>query len=465
MDPVLTPLLFLAAIAPSAILMFFVYRMDRVEKEPIGLIARVFAVGAGVGLVAGVVEGIMIGALEAMFPQSILLLLIEYFICVAVVEELGKYLALNTIRTNPEFNYVFDGIVYAVAAALGFATLENVFYVLEGGFETAALRALLSVPGHCADGVVMGVFFGLARQREVAGNFTGARRYYWLAFLLPVIEHGLYDSALSIGTVASTLLAIAVDIAFIIVAGVIVFKTSKGDTPIYPVNPLAFRQYGEFDMNAPVTQYVTYTPYGAYANGAPMGGMPVAGAPVVGGPAPAAGAPQAGGPAPVAGAPQAGAPQTGTTQTGNPAPVNGQPATGAPQGGMPASGVTVQTAPGMSTMPGMPMMPSLGFGGSPVYQNAPMTQGTPPAQGQQQMYYYQQPMAGQQPMQPMAGQPQQQPYYQQPTQDQRTMPGQQQGQPPMPSQSKGQPPMRDEQSAQGQQSATNTQPAPSDQQL
>ena len=64
----------------------------------------------------------------------------------------------------------------------------------------------------------MGCFFGMARQREVAGNASGARTYYWLAFLLPVIEHGFYDAALSSESDLMVLLALGVEIAFIIFA-------------------------------------------------------------------------------------------------------------------------------------------------------------------------------------------------------------------------------------------------------
>lgn len=48
-----------------------------------------------------------------------------------------------------------DGIVYGTAAALGFASVENIFYVLNALEESQAeatelliWRAMLSVPGH-----------------------------------------------------------------------------------------------------------------------------------------------------------------------------------------------------------------------------------------------------------------------------------------------------------------------------
>ena len=231
----MTTMLLVAALLPAIVLLVFVYHKDKVEKEPIGLIVRVFLLGVVAGPIAAILETILMSTFESILPTGLVLLFLDYFVGVAAVEEALKYLALSTVKNNPAFNYVFDGVVYAVAAALGFAALENVLYVMDGGFEVAVQRAIFSVPGHCADGVVMGCFFGLAKQREAHGNKSGARTYYWLAFLLPVIEHGFYDAALSTENDMMVLLALAVELAFIVYAMVLVNKVSKADAPINPV--------------------------------------------------------------------------------------------------------------------------------------------------------------------------------------------------------------------------------------
>lgn len=225
-----------AAIVPALILMIYVYHKDKAEKEPMRLIVILFILGMVAGPLAGIVESILFSVFETALPAGTLQLVLEYFIGVAAVEEGFKYLFLSTVRKNPEFNYVFDGVVYAVAVALGFAALENVLYVFDGGLEVAVWRAIFSVPGHCADGVVMGCFFGLAKQREYTGDKAGAKKYYWLAYLLPVIEHGFYDAALSTESDLLTLVALVVDVAFIIYAMKLVNKVSKNDTPI-PTKP------------------------------------------------------------------------------------------------------------------------------------------------------------------------------------------------------------------------------------
>ena len=242
-----------AALLPAFGLMYYVYKKDTVEKEPFGLVARVFVLGAVAGILAAFIEVAIVSALESALPQGTLLIILEFFVGVAMVEEALKYAALATVIRNRAFNYVFDGIVYGVAAALGFAALENVFYVLEGGFGVALMRALFSVPGHCADGVVMGCFVGLAKYHSVRGNKSTAFGFYVLAYVLPVIEHGIYDAALSVENDAMILVALAVEVIFVIIAAVLVHRMSKRDQAIYPYQEIA-QQPDAAQFQQPVQQ-------------------------------------------------------------------------------------------------------------------------------------------------------------------------------------------------------------------
>ena len=53
----MSPFLLLAALVPAVFLMVQVYRLDRIEKEPPGLLVRLVLFGALSGLIAGAVEG------------------------------------------------------------------------------------------------------------------------------------------------------------------------------------------------------------------------------------------------------------------------------------------------------------------------------------------------------------------------------------------------------------------------
>jgi RsiW-degrading membrane proteinase PrsW (M82 family) len=91
---------------------------------------------------------------------------------------------------HPSFNEVYDGILYSVAASLGFATLENIMYVvMGGGYGVALLRALLSVPGHALWGVIMGYYVG--RARFAPAQQRGGLVLHGVG--LAVFWHGLYD--------------------------------------------------------------------------------------------------------------------------------------------------------------------------------------------------------------------------------------------------------------------------------
>ena len=96
---------------------------------------------------------------------------IMYFGIVAFSEEGAKYFLLRRRSWHSAaFNCQFDGVVYAVFVALGFALWENISYVLMYGLSTALVRAVTAVPGHACFGVFMGVWYGLAKRLTAQGK-------------------------------------------------------------------------------------------------------------------------------------------------------------------------------------------------------------------------------------------------------------------------------------------------------
>ena len=76
------------------------------------------------------------------------------------------FLLKKYLFDKPEFNEPFDGIVYAVMISLGFATVENLLYVLynhDQQISVAALRMISAIPLHASCGVIMGYYVGLAK--------------------------------------------------------------------------------------------------------------------------------------------------------------------------------------------------------------------------------------------------------------------------------------------------------------
>ncbi len=188
-------ILIAAAVIPAVWLMVRVYRADRLEKEPVGMLLGLLFLGIISTSLAALTEQLGDAFLEGVFPEGgIVYQALLYFIVVALSEEGFKYLLLK-VRTwkSPHFNCSFDGVVYAVFVSLGFALWENIGYVLTYGIGTALARAVTAVPGHACFGVFMGVWYGVAKRYALAGypaESADARRK---SLLIPVLLHGTYD--------------------------------------------------------------------------------------------------------------------------------------------------------------------------------------------------------------------------------------------------------------------------------
>jgi RsiW-degrading membrane proteinase PrsW (M82 family) len=192
------------AAAPSVFLLVFFDLKDRYEPEPRGHVAAAFLFGA-----LAVVPALGAAfAVEQLLGREWLALggwlarAAEAWLEAGLAEEGAKWLALfATVWRWHEFDEPLDGVVYGVALALGFATVENVLCVVRDGLGIGLLRALFAVPAHALFGAAMGFYFGrakLGRGRFQAQPVTPAARRLGLGLALaaPVAFHGLYDFAL-----------------------------------------------------------------------------------------------------------------------------------------------------------------------------------------------------------------------------------------------------------------------------
>ena len=189
------PILIAAAVIPAIVLLRFIYKEDRLDKESPGLLLSLVLFGIIATFAALVSEQIGEAVLALIVPENTTAYnAIQNQDVVALSEEGFKYLLLKK-RTwwSSEFNCQFDGVVYAVFVSLGFALWENISYVLMYGLGTAAVRAVTAVPGHACFGVFMGAFYGLAKRYDNFGDEWRSRRCRRFAVLVPVLLHGTYD--------------------------------------------------------------------------------------------------------------------------------------------------------------------------------------------------------------------------------------------------------------------------------
>ena len=150
----------IAALAPVAMLLYYIYRKDEFQKEPVKEVLKAF----GLGILSVFVSLMISGPLGAfgLYPEEQETVwdgIAISFFGAAIPEEIAKFLMFwLLVRRNKYFDEHMDGIVYAAAVSLGFAGLENIMYLFsaEDWVSTGIARALFSVPGHCFFGILMG---------------------------------------------------------------------------------------------------------------------------------------------------------------------------------------------------------------------------------------------------------------------------------------------------------------------
>ena len=191
------------ALLPAILLLLYIWKKDP-QKEPTGQLVKAVLWGVAICIPIGFVE---LGIQEVLFggkmPTDLWSSTAQAFLLAAVPEEAAKLFALWLIlRKNPYFDEHFDGIVYAVCVGLGFAAIENVFYVLQSEEEwltVGVVRSLLAVPGHYAFAVLMGFYYSLY-------HFVDHSKKTAICILLvPVIAHGIYDAIAFIGVVSAAI--------------------------------------------------------------------------------------------------------------------------------------------------------------------------------------------------------------------------------------------------------------------
>lgn len=263
------------SLLPSVALMVYVYKKDRSEKEPFKLLALLFAMGV-VSCVPTIITEVIFDSVniklfelmgfdssEEGLSKNIVYQIADNFLGVALVEEFFKWLFMYLItRNNKNFNSLFDGIVYAVFVSLGFASLENIFYVIEGGLTTALLRAVTSIPGHMFFGVFMGYYYGQWHLQKVAANYEkiyaqcglirvrppafNGGKYMALCLIMPIFFHGLYDFCLSVDYMVINLLFFAFLIFLYIKSFSTIKKISAADAEDHKVvTGLLYNKYPE----------------------------------------------------------------------------------------------------------------------------------------------------------------------------------------------------------------------------
>jgi RsiW-degrading membrane proteinase PrsW (M82 family) len=227
--------IFVIGFAPGVFWLWYFYHRDKLEPEPQHLVLRTFFLGLFVAIPAAIAEFVLSFVLifflfwvEKLFLAQVAAFM-TLVIIAPVVEEYFKYLAARTsVYRHADFDEPMDGIVYAAAAALGFASIENVLYLFVAKQEAGWLgveivfiaRALLSVPGHVLFSSIWGAALGRAKfiqdqavtRRLILGSLLGAMALHgffnFLAGLsIAAQENAAYAWVGAVGILALSVLA------------------------------------------------------------------------------------------------------------------------------------------------------------------------------------------------------------------------------------------------------------------
>lgn len=173
----------LAGIAPGLALLYYFYLKDKYEPEPLSTVLFTFISGVLLIFPVAFIEYVLKAENIVKYDS------IYAIFSSGLVEEIFKWSILFVFAyRNVEFDEPFDGIVYGTSVSLGFATAENIMYLMTNGMEYALSRALLPVSSHALFGVIMGYYISKAK-------FTKESKwlYLLLSIILPALLHGLFN--------------------------------------------------------------------------------------------------------------------------------------------------------------------------------------------------------------------------------------------------------------------------------
>lgn len=195
---VFSPIFFAVTVIPGLVYLTYVWRKDHIEKEPLIMVFAVFS------------YGFIVSTLVSLIAETSLGELAEPVVIVPVIEELAKFIGVYLVSMRKTvFNELDDGIVYGAASGLGFATLEAIFYALQGPFVfIGLLRAVSSTLMHAASSAIFGYFYAI--------SFFYKRKWSSLeGFLAACFLHSLHNALIKFDL---GLLIIPLDIAAFIIA-------------------------------------------------------------------------------------------------------------------------------------------------------------------------------------------------------------------------------------------------------
>ena len=179
------------AVVPAAIWLAFFYQQDRLEPEPVGYVLGVFALGALLAAAVGTPLLDNLFHVGQWLYTDTLTTIIGSILVVGFTQEFLKYAAVRfSIYNSSEFDEPTDGIIYATAAGLGYATVLNVQFVVSNGgvaLGSGVIAMAVVALAQASFAGITGYFLGQAKFK--------ANPAWWmpLGVTLAAIANGLFN--------------------------------------------------------------------------------------------------------------------------------------------------------------------------------------------------------------------------------------------------------------------------------
>lgn len=200
------PLYIAFGVMPSLIWLSYYLSKD-LHPEPRRMVIKIFLYGCLITIPVFFIQVALSNILEylttAGYFDGVPMIgeIIKWFLVIAFTEELLKYMVVRlSILKSPELDEPLDIMLYMVIAALGFAALENIFYLFSPIdnipfhqiIQTTIVITLIRFIGatflHTLCSALIGYFLALSslRLKKKAGLTV-------LGIILATLLHGLYD--------------------------------------------------------------------------------------------------------------------------------------------------------------------------------------------------------------------------------------------------------------------------------
>ena len=188
--------LLILALIPVGCFIGWIYYKDKYEREPPIKLVEYFVFGILVSILAIFIE-LYLSKLNN-FNGILSNIYTAFFVAALTEEGLKSIILIPMLLREKNFNEKLDGIIYSIFLSLGFATIENIIYLMRERidllFSLSITRGLISIPSHIMFAITMGYYISKYKFDKY-----NKKKYLYFAVIIPILLHGVFDFILMIG--------------------------------------------------------------------------------------------------------------------------------------------------------------------------------------------------------------------------------------------------------------------------